>query len=467
MCAHSLRNLWSAIRNFRGFIGDKRGQIAIITALTAPMLIGALGLGGESSYWYVLQRGAQNAADAAVVAAATNTSPSYIDEGRAVSSQMGFTHGTNNVTVTVINNATCPGGGTCYQVTVSRVVPLELAQLVGYSGDTTLNSARAVTISATSYSLQGRLPRKYCLLTLSTTGTGIQGNGVPQANFAGCNLMSDSSARCNGHNTGADYVDAVGTDNGCGVIGNSNQPSVSDPYRWMAINGCGGVSCIPPNPCASYPQESGGPVATWTGNKDISSSSVTTGATTTVSATTIGTPPMPVTYVCGDLKLTGNTTLTSAAGGSVLVIENGQLDTNGYTLATAAGSQVTTIFSGTAGAYTHAPTGGGTLNLQAPPTGSWHGVAIYQDPALTTGVDISSAGNAPTWDITGLVYLPNSNVTFNGAVNKSATGASCFVVVAYTMYISGTGAIWEHGGCDAAGLTMPTSPVAIRGQLVG
>jgi Flp pilus assembly protein TadG len=463
-----MERFWAAVGRFSTFARDKSGQIAVIMALSAPVLIGALGVGAESTYWYLVQRDAQDAADAAVVAAATNTSSSYIAEGQAVTSAMGFTNGSSNVTVTVTNNATCPGiGGTCYEVTVSKIVPLQLAQLVGYRGDTTLGSSSAVVINASSYSLQGRAPRKYCLLTLSTTGTGILGNGVPQANFAGCNLMSDSGARCNGHNTGADYVDAVGTDNGCGVIGNSNQPSVPDPYKWLAQTGCGGSSCIPTNPCSSYPQESGGTVATWSGNKDLSTSTITTGATTTVTSTTIGSPAMPITFICGDLKLTGNTTITSAAGGSLLVIENGQLDTNGYTLATANGSQLTTVFSGTAGSYTHYPTGGGTLNLQAPYSGSWHGVALYQDPALTTGVDISSAGNAPTWDITGLVYTPNANITFNGAVNKSSNGASCFVIVANTMYVSGTGAIWEHGGCDAAGLSMPTSPVAIRGKLVG
>src|SRR5207248_7471726 len=172
----------------------------------------------------------QNAADAAVVATATNTSPSYVAEGQAVAAKMRFPNGANTVTVAVTDSATCPGGGTCYKVTVTQVVALQLAQLIGYHGDATLNGSSAVTISAISYSLQGRAPRKYCLLTLATTGTGITGNGVPNANFAGCNLMSDSDARCVGHNTGANYGDAVGTDTGCGVITNSGQPRVPDPY---------------------------------------------------------------------------------------------------------------------------------------------------------------------------------------------------------------------------------------------
>src|SRR6185437_11149446 len=114
--------------------------------------------------------------------------------------------------------------------------------------------------------------------------------------------------------------------------------------------------------------------------------------------------------VCGDLVLMGDTTLSTVSPGSVLVIRNGRLDTNGYTLRTASGSALTIIFSGPdlSGSYTHAPTGGGTLDFQAPTSGTWKGIAIYQDPSLASGVDISAAGNSPTWNITGIVYLPHS-----------------------------------------------------------
>ena len=145
------------------------------------------------------------------------------------------------------------------------------------------------------------------------------------------------------------------------------------------------------------------------------------------------------------------------------MIENGQLDTNGFSLTTSSGSGLTIIFSGTtSGSYIHAPTGGGTLDIAAPTSGPWSGVAIYQDPALTSGVDISAAGNSPTWDITGLVYLPHSSVTFSGAVNKSSNGHSCFVLISDNITINGTGSILANGGCFTAGLVMPES----RGPLV-
>jgi hypothetical protein len=75
----------------------------------------------------------------------------------------------------------------------------------------------------------------------------------------------------------------------------------------------------------------------------------------------------------------------------------------------AGGSGLTLAFSGTNGSCAHAPTDntngpGGDLNIIAPTSGTWSGVAIYEDPSLATGVDVSAAGNSPTWDITALIY---------------------------------------------------------------
>jgi hypothetical protein len=163
--------------------------------------------------------------------------------------------------------------------------------------------------------------------------------------------------------------------------------------------------------------------------------------------------------VCGDQQLVGDTVLNN----TVVVIENGQLDTNGFTLR---GSNLTLVFSGSNNAsYQHIPSGGGTIDISAPTSGDWSGVAIYQDPSLTTNVDISAAGNSPTWDITGLVYLPHSSVTFSGAVNKSSNGTECFVIVVDNITINGTGSIFAHdNNCSAAGLTMPRG--GSRGTLV-
>jgi hypothetical protein len=206
------------------------------------------------------------------------------------------------------------------------------------------------------------------------------------------------------------------------------------------------ASKIPADPCGSYPQKGSALPASnqWSGLQSLGGNVV----------------------VCGDLQLTGNVTVDAPAG-AVLVIENGQLDTNGFSLTTTKGSGLTVAFSGSNSApYTHAPTGGGTLDIVAPTSGPWSGVAIYQDSKLTAGVDISAAGSSPAWNITGLVYLPNSSVTLSGAVKKAGFGQSCFALVVSSITVNGTGSILPNGGCIPAGLGMPTGTLPGRATLV-
>jgi hypothetical protein len=170
--------------------------------------------------------------------------------------------------------------------------------------------------------------------------------------------------------------------------------------------------------------------------------------------------------MCGDVELTGNVTIDAPSGG-LLVLYNGSLDLNGYTLSTASGSGLTIVFAGTnSSAYDHIPTGGGIIDIQAPTSGTWKGIALYQAPNLTQGVDISDAGNSPAWKITGMVYLPHASVTFSGAVNKASNGASCFGMVVDNITVNGTAMIFAQGECDRAGLTLPSNQVRGRGSLV-
>jgi hypothetical protein len=181
------------------------------------------------------------------------------------------------------------------------------------------------------------------------------------------------------------------------------------------------------------------------------------------------------TIVCGDLQLTGNVVINTPDNktGAVLVVEDGQLDLNGHTLSTSNGSALTIVFSGTNGSATHAPTDnssgqGGVLNIQAPSGSSalFQGMAIYQDPNLNNGVDITYKGNNPTWDISGGVYLPNANVQISGSVSQSTNGADCFVMIAKTILINGTSNIYQQtpdgSGCRAAGLKQPTTALGTK-----
>ncbi|PZR92002.1 MAG: hypothetical protein DLM68_02625 [Hyphomicrobiales bacterium] len=253
--------------------------------------------------------------------------------------------------------------------------------MIGYAGTPgntgmTAMAASSVAASAKAY--------PYCILALSGSVTqDIVSNGAPNTNLNGCNTMSNTGSTCNGHNLNAAIGDAHGSNNGCGIIQDSNVPTVADPYAYVASN-------IPANTCGSYPQESKShgkwTVALsnqWKGNYTLSGYKV----------------------VCGDQQLTGDTTI-SAPSNAVLVIEDGQLDTNGYRLQTTTGSGLTVVFTGTNDSkYQYVPidtgtgAGVGTLDIAAPTTGPWSGMALYQDPNLTdqtTNLDLSAAGNSPT-----------------------------------------------------------------------
>jgi Flp pilus assembly protein TadG len=288
-----------------------------LVALAAPVLAGTMGLAAEASYWYMHKRAMQNAADGAAIAAATagevNGSSAYQPEAKSVAARFGFTDGSGNVTVTATNPGTatnCTSG--CYTVTVQDQVPLFLSKMINYGGT---NNSGLTTLSASAVATVWG--GTYCILALNGSVTqDLVANGAPKSNLTGCDIMANSGANCNGHNLGAPIGDAHGTNNGCGIIQNSNVPTLADPFARLASN-------IPANTCGgSYPQE-----PTKHNDPALPASNQLSG-NLSWSGNVI---------MCGDVQLTGDTTI-NAPNNAVLVIENGRLDTSGHTLQTTAGS---------------------------------------------------------------------------------------------------------------------------------
>ena len=439
---------------------NEGGAVAIIAGLALTVLIGIVGLAVDVGMWHHTGRALQNAADAAVIAASQNGTGSYQSEAKAVAAQYGFVDGANSITVTALNNQTCPSPSTatdCYKVTVAQAsAPLFFSSVLGLA-------APAISSVAMASSKE---THSYCMLALGTSGDAIRTNGSPVANMNGCSIMSNSGAKCDGTNLrtapdGPTYGDAAGTNTGCGINQSSNVPTVADPYASLQ-------SSIPTNPCGtaktSFPQEPKKGVMS--GNNAWGAAGVTTTMPLTGSPTIANHG-----IVCGYLQLQGDVLVTSSAGlaGALLVIENGVLDTNGHKLSTASGSALTIIFTGptvSGLSPSHYPTdngGSGTLDFMAPTSGTWKGIAFYQDPNLPSGsgVDFTYAGNTPTWNITGAVYFPNASVGFSGAINKSSNGVSCLLFVIGNITINGGAAIEQTtaASCLSAGVTLPTNNV--------
>jgi len=465
----SRNSLAKAVHALGSLRADQRGNVAVMMAFLLPILCGAMGIGFEVTNWYMQTRSMQNAADSAALAAAANNSSGYNVEADAVTAKYGYVNGSNNVTVSASNGVTCPDGNTtCYSVQINSTVPLYLSQVVGYNGDLTVKGQKMKAVSSTAIAERKPYPQVICLLALDTTGTALQANGSPKTDFSGCTLMSNAGGTCNGSNLNANLGIAVGPNGGGAGCGNKQMSNYNPPlttpgcptrcYSQILANDTG-MSATALSQCSgSYPQYSkkNGYPTTITKLSDFKSFTDSNGNMVYVA--------------CGDTQLSANITLP-AGQNSVVVVENGVLDLGGMTLS---GTSSSLVFSGTTGgSYSHYPTDlktGGTLDLQAPTSGNWSGVALYQDPILTNGVSFQYNGNNPTWNLTGLVYLPNSSVQMSGAVNKSANGADCMVTVIKDVLINGTGTIYaqtpDGSGCKSAGLLQPTVTLLGRSQLV-
>jgi hypothetical protein len=421
-------------------------------------ILGATALAVDVGYWYFKQRDMQSAADTAAIAAAQTpdedpaydgTNDDFINVARGTAAEYGYVDGDGSVTVDA-TRVPCPADAsmTCTQVEIGYTSPLFFSPVVGFSGNQNGGSGQGVAALAIAGDQNGgAASHEFCILALEDSPgvNGILANGVPKADVHGCDIFSNSDMTCNGHNLNAGDAIAVGISTGCGEVQISNADPVEDPYTEFDDN-------IPADTCTSYPQA--------TGNNN------TVAASNRISGTPIW--PSSVVKLCGDVVLTGNVNIS----GKTVVIYNGRLIANGNTF-TATNSTV--VFAGNNNAtYRHYPTdtggnsnkNGSTFTISAPTSGDWQGVAIYTDPDLTQNVNIVQSGNEPAFNISGLFYAPNSNMTLSGIVNKAGTGYKCFVLVVNTLRLNGTGQIFANAvsECDDQGLDVPTDATGTGGR---
>jgi len=419
-------------RGFLRLFKDRRGAVSATLTLMLIPLVGVLGMATEASSWFFTQRSMQNAADSAVVAAATNgcastiascvsaKSPYYDAEAKAVATKFGFTNAVANTTVAASNTATCPDGtATCYSVTITRQIPIYLTRLVGFSGDADLNGGRAQTVRAIAVARPKASAGTYCLTALGTgSGDGITLKGGPGINLDGCDIASKTEASCNGQIGNAEVHAYVAT-----AVKPTNKQCGTE------------VVGLPP--------------------ADIYADRASSVPTTGTCMANYGTQTISTSKFCSNnVTLTGTWSIDSDI---TITINNGGLNLNGNTIKTIGSGHLTIIFTGTSNVSHTLTSSNGLLDFQAPTTGVWKGIAVYQDPTMTAGTfDISSAGNSPTYNISGLLYMPKGALNVSGAINKHNGGDACIAIVAKSIQINGTGSILSNpiSQCAQAGLAL-------------
>jgi hypothetical protein len=201
----------------------------------------------------------------------------------------------------------------------------------------------------------------------------------------------------------------------CVVHSNSKDArglDISNNSEPVAAGFCsaGGVSApdgIKPNPranCRTMPDPFAGLrtpfVDKCTGNGNSKKNSVGSNETAVLT---------PGTY-CGGLNIQGNATLQPG----VYVINDGELSVNAQ--AVLRGQGVTFYLTGSKSGFTI--NGGASVNLEAPTTGDYGGIVIFQDPlAKANGnkqIENTLNGGADTM-INGAIYTPGQAIRINGS----------------------------------------------------
>lgn len=388
----------------RKFLRSRRGNVAVITALAAPVLIAFCGLGADTGYWFYRQRDLQGAADIAAyngaVALENNGSLSVIQSASTTgASTNGWNSGQGAITVN-----TPPTSGPNQNDHSVEVLLTENENRFFSAIVSTGTIPIAVRAVATYDQTQSA-----CMLGLNRSKADtVQFWGNAQADFQGCNIVSDSSSSRafsvgGAANITAPCVDAVGGDyvtatltlTSCSSV-KTKSPYIYDPYANVGAPSVG--------PC------SGG------------------------DGSTQGT-------YCGGLSYSG--TVALAAG--VYVINGGTLKINAN--ANLTGTGIT--FYLTNGA-TLQINGNAQMDLSAPTSGPYAGLLFYGDRTQASATNTIN-GNASSL-MTGAIYFPSQQVSFLGNFSGSS---GCMQVVADTIYYTGSATFSTN--CNGKG--MQTIPV--------
>ncbi|MCY7280783.1 MAG: Tad domain-containing protein [Sphingomonas bacterium] len=432
------------MRNFMTNIwNDKRGNAMIIAAAALPLLIGSAGLATDTIQWALWKRQLQRAADSAAIAGVYDRVAAKTTTGTAaaVDKDLGINNSLDSTKFPLLTKTVgfpADAGTQQNQVRVLLAVrrPLSFSSMFMGSAPLIRTSATAATVSSAG---------EFCVLSLQNNSkTGIQATGNASI-VMDCGMMTNSTSTNAAAGQGSANVTATTLAAAGGIqqsrtwnVGSYQPytPALADPYATLTPDATDFASCASSPPSLSINGGNSGLIVS--GGACYSSLSIGSNRTLTLRNGTYVISGGSV-NIQGTLNLT-NATLLLTNKNAGLTQPIGSMDMNA----------------------------GGQINATAPTTGKWSGMALYQDrravdTAPTGNITASSPnkinGNS-TNKITGVIYFPNQQVTYNG----NGTGTStCTQFVAKRIYWSGnTGANNFTKNCVLKGMTAITSSLRVR-----
>jgi hypothetical protein len=406
---------------------DRRGNTLAIAAACLPLVVGAAGLATDTIQWTLWKRQLQRAADSAAIAGVydrSSSSGSTSTVSSTVSHDLTLNLHTWMGVKTGYPQLSYPADTAVlkYQVQVSLAVqqPLPFSSLFMSSAPTIIANATAASVPAGGDA---------CVQALETSASkwGINNNGNTSIYMPDCVMYSNSPSTNSAQAGGSSDVVAEAVA-GVGGIQQSNNwhvgayrpysPPLSDPF-----------ADVTPSPSDMHCTN-----AALTDDTNVAAAS--SGGTNCWSSLTVGsnkslTLPAGTYYINGgDATIRGNISCT----GCTIVLTNQSTASNASIGQFSANAQ-------------------SNINLSAPTSGTFKGIAIYQDRRAQDSNQTNKVNGGNASIITGALYFPGQQLDYNG---NGTTDAQCTMIVARRVYFNGNSGVSNKfkklADCGAEGL---------------
>lgn len=382
----------------RNCIKSDEGQATVLFALSLVMLLGFMGMAVEVGLMYRTRENTQIAADAAAKAAALdylyNGSPSSAQAiGKAASSANGYTDGTGGVTVTI---NVPPKSGPATTGNYAEAIVTGPFNLLFFRGFLAMTGSKLTSINVSSRAVAGEPnPGSTCIWLLASTGTGLRLQGAYDIEAPNCGIYVNSSSSSavsvtgNGGTMNVQYLDAVGNS----VPKHQTSPTPVTPNTAPRNNPWSNLT---------------GPTVPGSCNITSSATSITSSNVAQVSGSAVND------VVCFTNSVTlSDVNLPGASSGVVYVFENGVSVSGTVTLGTGTYDSGTGQFINTSGAVMEIQQGtlsqgNATLNIYAPTSGTYNGIAILQPITNPNELQVQFGSGNQVLD--GYIFAPGAEV---------------------------------------------------------
>jgi Flp pilus assembly protein TadG len=428
-------------RAFNRLWHDKRGNILAIAAMVMPLVVGAAGLATDTIQWTLWKRQLQRTADSAAIAGVYDRSAN----GAATTyTAAAVTHDVEiNRHINVPNAAfgtpviTFPADS---GVMTNQVqVVLTVQQRLPFSA---MFISTPPTIKATARAASIPAGGDACMEALETGAvTGITFSGNTGIDMPDCDMFSNSSGTnvSVAKGSASVYAHSVG---GVGGIQQSNNFHV-DAYR-------------PYSPPLSDPFAGVTP--------DPTQMNCTTATLTW--ATNFASLPAG-TNCFAAIDINSNKTITVPDNFGPIYVNGGDANVQGTFNCTGCTIVLTNKNSASPiGNVSSNGNSGAQMNITAPTTGTYKGIALYQDRRATDCNNCNKINGNSGSIFTGALYFPARELEYNGTGTAAAT---CTMFVARRLNFSGNSAVSNKFKklSDCASVGLPSAATTRMVRLVG